>query len=30
VQNNFKKGRRGFFLESYKDLDIYLKPKFIK
>jgi len=30
VQNNFKKGRRGFFLESYKDLDIYLKPKFIR
>ena len=30
VQNNFKKGRRGFFLESYKDLDVYLKPKFIR
>tara|TARA_R100000951_G_scaffold110853_1_gene109193 strand:- start:4090 stop:5307 length:1218 start_codon:yes stop_codon:yes gene_type:complete len=30
VQNNFKKGRRGFFLESYKGLDVYLKPKFIK
>lgn len=30
VQNNFKKGRRGFFLESFKGLDIYLKPKFIR
>lgn len=30
VQNNFKKGRRGFFLESFKDLDIYIKPKFIR
>ena len=29
VQNNFKKGRRGFFNESFKDLDAYLKPKFI-
>ncbi len=29
VQNNFKKGRRGFFNESFKDLDTYLKPKFI-
>tara|TARA_R110000803_G_scaffold210568_1_gene282726 strand:+ start:31077 stop:32291 length:1215 start_codon:yes stop_codon:yes gene_type:complete len=30
VQNNFKKGRRGFFLESFRNLDIYLKPKFIR
>lgn len=30
VQNNFKKGRRGFFLESYKGTKIYLKPNFIK
>ena len=30
VQNNFKKGRRGFFLESFRNLDIYIKPKFIK
>jgi uncharacterized protein YmfQ (DUF2313 family) len=30
VQNNFKKGRRGFVLESFKDSDIHeLKPIFI-
>lgn len=29
VQNNFKKGRRGFVVESYKGLDVYIKPKFI-
>lgn len=29
VQNNFKKGRRGFFNESFKDLDTYLKPKYL-
>ena len=30
VQNNFKKGRRGFFNESFKGLKNYLKPNFIK
>ena len=30
VQNNFKKGRRGFFLESYKGTEIYIKPKLKK
>lgn len=29
VQNNFKKGRRGFFLESYKGLKPYIKPNFM-
>jgi len=30
VQNNFKKGRRGFVNESFKDLDITQKVNFIK
>ena len=30
VQNNFKKGRRGFVNESFKDLDIAQKVNFIK
>lgn len=29
VQNNFKKGRRGFMNASYSDVDVYLKPKFL-
>ena len=29
VQNNFKKGRRGFFLESYRGLKPYIKPNFM-
>lgn len=28
VQTNFKKGRRGFVLESYKGVELTLKPKF--
>ena len=30
VQNNFKKGRRGFVLEQYKGLENNIKPIFIK
>jgi hypothetical protein len=29
VQNNFKKGRRGFFLETYRGLKPYIKPNFM-
>jgi len=29
VQTNFKKGRRGFVLESYKDLELTLKPIYL-
>jgi hypothetical protein len=29
VQNNFKKGRRGFVLETWKDLDVTIKPIFL-
>lgn len=29
VQNNFKKGRRGYILESYKNERLYLDPVFI-
>ena len=29
VQNNFKKGRRGFVLESWNELDVTIKPIFL-
>jgi len=29
VQNNFKKGRRGFVLETWNDLDVTIKPIFL-
>lgn len=29
VQNNFKKGRRGFVLETWRDLDVTIKPIFL-
>ena len=29
VQNNFKKGRRGFVLENWKDEEVNLKPTFL-
>jgi len=29
VQNNFKKGRRGFVLESWRELDVTIKPIFL-
>ena len=29
VQNNFKKGRRGFVLETWNDLDVNIKPIFL-